>query len=266
MSSSQFTAHARTHRRSFLFGRILRQALLAAVLQLGLVDSSDADDGFGPRLQELMAMQQELMIAGGSGQVDSGLHGVKLWSEIDAGSAEATSVLLLYTDVACRHCGSVLDALDQRLKSEPAILDRIRLVHRHSGSLLDGVIVKCLVAGRGALYPSVFRMVAGRSANTWSEEEVQNMLLLSGQTVEPAACLTLNALEKSYRDFVDLLSVCDLSGCPKGNISIQGREIPALLPMTPVLYVGRIDKGSSLMTILQAVRGREIEAYLNQLR
>lgn len=224
---------------------------------------SFADANFTTRWQELTKRKQELMVEAATGHFDTRASAVRLGSEITVGSEKSDSVLLLYTSVDCSHCYTVLADLDQKSQMEPDWFKDVALIHRHAGELLDGVIISCLIAGRSALYPAVFRMVVERKASDWTAAEVEQMLRITGQEPDIETCLSKLSLEKSYHDFVELLSLCNISGCPTIDRLNETFDYPAVLPITPVLYVGRRSSDGKLLEIQDVVRGAAISDYLD---
>lgn len=224
-----------------------------------------AEPNFAETLQELKRQQQAAMIQAAEDLFDTSKESLTLGDEFAIGPDAAEKTMVLYTSVNCDHCESVMVQINEKISDDYLNRAQILFVNRHGGDLFDGVMLSCFIGGRGALYPALFQLVADRISPVWTEAEAEQFLRLSAQGLSVSECLSIRALEKAYGDFVELLSLCDISGCPTIDQLSQENPRPAKLTSTPVLYVGRREPGSDIVNVTEVVRGLEINTYLDFL-
>ena len=244
--------------------RLLKAWSIAVCLSIFALPAP-AQDSFGPRYLELIAARNALLLSAGNGTLPTDAQSIMLGAEIELGNLDAATVLLLYTDIACDHCEAALQALDEKIQHNVTFLESRRIIFRHSGSLLDSVIVACISEQSGARYASTFRFIRREKPAQWTDHNLESLMRLSGQVGESEKCLDTQILEKAYADFADLMSICDLTGCILAEESIDGVLQRAMYPSVPLLIVGHASTDLSRIEIEKILVGQNIAPFIDGL-
>ena len=230
-----------------------------------LAQPAVSEPNFAETLQELRRQQQDVMMQAAADAFDTSEESLTLGVEFAIGPEAAEKTMILYTSVNCEYCKSLMSQIGEKVSEDRLNAANVLFVNRHAGDLFDGVMLSCFIGGRSALYAALFQIVANRVSPVWTEAEAEQILFLSGQGVGLNECLSVNALEKAYSDFIDLLSLCDMSGCPTIDRLSEENPRPAKLTATPVLYVGHREPGSNIVSVTEVVQGLDIGGYLDFL-